>query len=86
MTDYELFSKYGQEYASQEGWDLFYSLKSADGEWQVQCLDEKGILPDDLAAWEIVRDGNLPHHRWVKSFLMQENPKEYQRIMNPNNN
>jgi hypothetical protein len=67
--------------ANLEGWGLFYSEGSADGLWQIQAIDERGILKDDLEAWEIVREGNLPHHQKVLAFLKAANPKEYDKVM-----
>jgi len=39
----------------QEGWSIF----DVNGRQQVQAIDERGLLPDDAAAWKLAREMGL---------------------------
>lgn len=77
--------------ASREGWGLFDSTGSANGDWQVQRLDDPeaeaaGIgfavpaLQSDEQAWRVVYEGAEQHHRAARAFLIAHNPKEWASI------
>ena len=90
-SEWEKFVTYYKEYARAEGWDIFhcergcgrYSLQGGDDGWcQIQAVYDLGILEDDTEAWEIVANGEMPHHRCARIVIEFLNPKEYKRIMN----
>lgn len=67
--------------ANDEGWGIFDCTGSAGGPWQLQKIDEDAIIPDDEAAWRLVVNSNVPHHRAAVEFLRIHNPLEYNTIM-----
>lgn len=80
---WEEFVSYYEPYAHAEGWDIFHCEGSLDGECQIQAVDDLGILKDDTEAWEIVANGDMPHHRCARIVIEFLNPKEYKKIINP---
>lgn len=77
--------------ARLEGWDLNDSAGSANGDWQVQCLDDPvqaaaelgshvPTLKFDDRAWRLVYEGNQPHHIAARAFLETHSPKELASI------
>lgn len=77
--------------ARLEGWDVFKSTGSLNGDWQVQCLDDPGqasvelgvVVPTivtDEGAWRLVYEGIQPHHTAARVFLQTHNPKEWAAI------
>ena len=78
------WTKDDSKLATLEGWDLYESTGSLDGNIQVQRNDDQAILTDDIQAWTIVNKGTRPHHLKAKSILKKENAKEYNRILNCN--
>lgn len=69
------------ESATLEGWNLYHSEGSIDGDRQVQRNDDQGLLEDDEQAWAIVNKGDKPHHIKAKDILRKENISEYNRII-----
>jgi hypothetical protein len=76
------WTKIDSELATNEGWDLYHSEGSADGNRQVQRNDEQGLLNEDLDAWKIVKSNRQPHHSKALEILKIENINEYKRILN----
>lgn len=78
----ELFleSKEYQKQAKKEGWGLFECFGSTHGKWQVQHFDE-GPLKNDAEAWDIIVNGDKPHHKSLLYFIRYFNPSEYNRIV-----
>lgn len=76
------WTKEDSEMARKEGWDLYFSEGSMDGDWQVQKNDDQKILPDDATAWKIVKSQKHPHHIKALELLKDHNPDEYNRIIN----
>lgn len=63
--------------AEREGWALF----DADGELQVQRLDEEGILASDDEAFDLVMKGREPHHFAIRGHIYDKSPAEWARIV-----
>ena len=76
------WTKENSKSAIIEGWDLYHTEGSVDGDRQVQRNDEQHLLEDDHQAWVIVNKGVEPHHLKAKQILKRENLKEYKRIEN----
>jgi len=76
------WTKETSQLATKEGWNLYSSEGSADGNIQVQRNDVQNLLTDDLDAWRIVKTNKLPHHKKALEILKQENIGEYNRILN----
>lgn len=76
------WSKKDSELATKEGWDLYDSQGSKDGDLQVQRNDEQGLLNEDLDAWRIVKTQKLQHHKKAMEILKFKNINEYSRILN----
>ena len=70
------------ELATKEGWDLYDSQGSVDGDLQIQRNDEQGLLNEDLDAWRIVKPQKLQHHKKAMEILKVRNIDEYNRILN----
>jgi len=70
----------------KEGWGLVDCIGSADGTPQLQSIDEVGIFNDDTEAWEYVwNKAFIEHskeHFEVFKTLFQENPNEFNKIIN----
>jgi len=67
--------------AIKEGWNLYHSRGSVDGDFQVQRNDEQGLLKNDIEAWKIVAKGSDTHHLKAKRILKELNTEEYKRII-----
>ena len=76
------WTKKDSELATKEGWDLYDSQGSVDGDLQVQRNDEQGLLNEDLDAWRIVKTQKLQHHKKAMAMLKARNIYEYNRILN----
>ena len=70
------WSKQDSKVAREEGWDLYYSKGSLDGDWQIQRNDEDAIIEDDMEAHKIVATSREPHHRKALTILLHNNLKE----------
>lgn len=77
-----------QENAQAEGWDIFEasgSMQNEDGRspFQLQKIDESGILESDQDAWRLVfkraEEGSALHVAAVE-FLRTQSPGEYELI------
>lgn len=77
--------------ALREGWNVYDSNGSANGDWQVQCLDDPALASKELGfsvpilkyddkAWRLVYEGTEPHHVAARTFLQAHNPKEWASI------
>jgi hypothetical protein len=65
--------------AQSEGWALF----DAEGEVQLQKVDELGVFPKDEVAHAFVKelaDKGSQLHCKVKSILKEHNPKEHDLV------
>ena len=82
--EWQKFVDHYKEYAQAEGWDIFHCEGSDDGWCQIQRIDDSAILKDDNEAWEIVANGEMPHHRCARIVIEFLNPEEYKKIMNLN--
>lgn len=91
VADAPLWSENHTLAASREGWGLFDSTGSANGNWQVQRLDDPEVesagigfavpaLQSDEQAWRLVYEGTEQHHRAARAFLIAHNPKEWASI------
>jgi hypothetical protein len=78
------WSKIDSELAQKEGWDLYHTNGSLDGDRQIQANDDAGILEDDNQAWGIVNKGTESHHFKAKEILKRDNINEYYRVINSN--
>jgi hypothetical protein len=67
--------------ASTSGWDIFNCIGSEGGVFQVQRVDDMGILKDDIEAHKIVANGTHRIHIYARKFLKEMNPKEYFKVM-----
>ena len=76
------WTKEDSELSTKEGWDLYNSEGSVDGDLQVQRNDEQGLLSEDLDAWRIVKTQKLQHHKKAMALLKMRNIDEYNRILN----
>ena len=94
-SEWQKFVDHYKEYARAEGWDIFHCEGSDDGWCQIQRIDdyrlqyamhELGVLKDDTEAWEIVANGEMPHHRCARIVIEFLNPKAYKKIMNKKTN
>ena len=74
------WSKQDSIEATKEGWDLYDSTGSVDGDLQIQRNDEQNLLSEDSDAWKIVKGGSESHHIKAMELLKVNNPKEYKRI------
>lgn len=71
--------------AEQEGWDIFDSKGSANGDWQLQKIDDPSIphpFVKDQEAWVIVARGETELHRKAMAFLQLNNRQEWLAIIN----
>lgn len=77
--------------ACLEGWDLYATAGSANGDWQIQCVDDPKqasaelgevvpALGSDEMAWRLVYEGTESHHIAALEFLEIHNPKEWGAI------
>ena len=80
--EWQKFVDHYKEYAQAEGWDIFHCEGSDDGWCQIQRIDDSAILKDDTEAWEIVANGEMPHHICARIVIEFLNPEEYKSIMN----
>ena len=69
------------EAAMTEGWELFDTDGSEGGPWQIQRLDEAGLLSTDTDAWSLVMHGKAPHHQAARRFIQANNPKEWHAML-----
>ena len=76
------WTKKDSELSTKEGWDLYDSQGSVDGDLQIQRNDEQGLLNEDLDAWIIVKPQKLQHHKKAMEILKVRNIDEYNRILN----
>lgn len=70
--------------AFQEGWAIFNSFGSDNGDWQLQKVDDAEIFGADEDAWDFVCDraeAGSKYHQAAMEFLKQNNPKEYFTII-----
>lgn len=82
MKDQKTWTKLDSELATKEGWNLYDSRGSVDGDIQVQRNDEQGLLKSDIEAWKLVKEGKEEHHKKAKRILKDQNPNEHKRILN----
>lgn len=91
MADEPLWSENHALAASREGWGVFDSTGSANGNWQVQRQDDPEMeaaetgfsvpaLQSDEQAWRLVYQGTEQHHLAACAFLIAHNPKEWASI------
>jgi hypothetical protein len=68
---------------AKEGWDIFFSEGSHDGDYQIQCIDDMGVFKNDLEAIAFVYDkaiqGSKRHRKALASIAML-NPRELRNI------
>lgn len=66
-----------------EGWAIFHSSGSVDGEWQIQRDDEAQVFESDGQAWKFVYDraqaGSSPHQEAL-NFLKENCFPEWVRV------
>lgn len=72
--------------AMMEGWSVFECSGSANGQWQIQRLDDASDVPGaqqlerDEDAWSLVLQGKGEHHAAALRFLKNINPMEHDAI------
>jgi hypothetical protein len=76
-----------------EGWDIFYSARAEDHEYDLQKIDEPElyeeengvtgvrIWEDDADVWVFVRDTSSKLHQKALDYLAEKSPDEYASIM-----
>lgn len=64
--------------AQKEGWDIF----NAGDELQIQRIDELKKFDCDEEVWMFLVSANTPLHDKALTYIKQENPAEYDRIIN----
>ncbi|MBG6083037.1 hypothetical protein [Rubrivivax gelatinosus] len=75
------FSRAQCQQAEEQGWGLF----DAEGELQIQRLDESGLFADDAAAWQFViaQAAQNPHCAAAAALnqIHRDSPLEWQRLV-----
>ncbi len=64
---------------TQEGWDIFFSEGSVDGDYQIQRIDEMELFSNDIEAIQFVYKKALEgskRHRKALSTIVMLNPIE----------
>lgn len=70
---------------SKEGWDLFFSEGSDNGDYQIQRIDEMNIFENDIQAIKFVYKRALEgskRHKKALAVVMFLNPQEIRLIFN----
>jgi hypothetical protein len=77
------WSKFESKNAQEEGWDIFFSNRRSDGDWELQCVDEANVFSNDAEAWYHVRKGANKRKlsRNALKFIQYHNEEEYLRII-----
>lgn len=77
------FNKKDKTAANKEGWDIFlvgFNLIHSP-KYEIQRIDELGILESDKDAWKIIANGKESHHIKALKIIKSSNYREYANIM-----